>query len=124
MKAFRVDRLAGRFACLVLLTLPTFAHAREATPLYRDPAAPLEARVEDLLGRMTLEEKIAQITTVWSEKNQVLNERGQFDPARADRLYPAGIGHFARPQDLQGAGSPFKTPFRDEKQTIELVNAI
>jgi len=30
-------------------------------PLYRDPAQPVEARVEDLLSRMTLEEKIGQI---------------------------------------------------------------
>lgn len=31
-------------------------------PLYRDPAAPVEARVTDLLGRMTLEEKLSLIT--------------------------------------------------------------
>ncbi|MEW6281896.1 MAG: glycoside hydrolase family 3 N-terminal domain-containing protein, partial [Candidatus Eremiobacterota bacterium] len=31
-------------------------------PLYQDPQAPVEARVRDLLSRMTLEEKIGQMT--------------------------------------------------------------
>ncbi len=33
--------------------------AAETRPTYLDPAAPLEARVEDLLGRLTIEEKIS-----------------------------------------------------------------
>jgi beta-glucosidase len=93
-------------------------------PVYKNPAAPLEQRVEDLLSRMTLEEKIVQITAVWQSKNQLFDARGAFDPAKASRLHPAGIGHFTRPSDLQDAGSPLKTAFRDERQTVELVNAI
>ena len=30
-------------------------------PLYKDPAAPVEARVQDLLARMTLEEQAEQL---------------------------------------------------------------
>ena len=37
--------------------------------IYTDPSQPIEARVEDLLKRMTLEEKIGQITQV--EKNSI-----------------------------------------------------
>ncbi len=33
-----------------------------ATPLYKDPKQPVEARVKDLLRRMTLDEKIDQLT--------------------------------------------------------------
>jgi beta-glucosidase len=33
----------------------------KVTPIYLDPAQPADQRVEDLLGRMTLEEKIAQV---------------------------------------------------------------
>ncbi|HVX66578.1 MAG TPA: glycoside hydrolase family 3 C-terminal domain-containing protein [Bryobacteraceae bacterium] len=33
----------------------------DARPVYLDPAAPLERRVEDLLGRMTLKEKLGQL---------------------------------------------------------------
>jgi len=32
-----------------------------AEPVYKDPAALIEERVKDLVGRMTLEEKIAQM---------------------------------------------------------------
>ena len=35
----------------------------QQTPLYRDPSAPFEKRAEDLLSRMTLEEKVSQLTS-------------------------------------------------------------
>ena len=74
------------FASLLLLfsilsactgTVPTTEVAVEATQpapdlgpvLYTDPAKPVEARVEDLLKRMTLDEKIGQMTQV--EKNSI-----------------------------------------------------
>jgi beta-glucosidase len=34
---------------------------RHTTPIYQDPSAPIEARVDDLIGRMTLEEKAGQM---------------------------------------------------------------
>lgn len=118
----------GLFAAAALVLTATGAtNAAESSrgePLYRNPSAPVEQRVEDLLPRMTLEEKIAQITTVWTRKNDVLDARGNFDPAKARKLYPAGIGHFARPNDLRGLGNPVDHPFRDERQTVALVNAI
>src|SRR5689334_21565694 len=119
--------LATTALMLAALALPTAseAQARRDTPLYKNPSAPVEQRVEDLLSRMTQEEKIAQITTVWTRKNAVLTApNGNFDPAKAKQLYPAGIGQWARPQDLQEAGTPAQTPYRDEKQTVTLVNAI
>lgn len=39
------------------------------TPAYLDPTLPVEARVEDLLGRMTLAEKVGQMTLV--EKDSI-----------------------------------------------------
>jgi beta-glucosidase len=108
----------------LLLSGSAQAQQTRATPVYKDPAAPVDQRVEDLLQRMTVEEKIAQITAVWAEKNALLDRNDRFDPAAARRLYPAGIGHFARPQDRQGVGSPYKTPFRDARQTVALINDI
>ena len=119
--------LATTALMVAALILPTAgdAQTRKDTPVYKNPAAPIEQRVEDLLSRMTQEEKIAQITTVWTRKNAVLTSpTGDFDPAKAKQLYPAGIGQFARPQDLQDAGTPAQAKYRDEKQTITLVNAI
>ena len=121
----RVASIRLFFAALTLAVAATgAAQARKDTPLYRNPSASIDQRVDDLLARMTQEEKIAQITTVWTRKNEVLTAAGNFDAAKAKQLYPAGIGQFARPNDLQGAGTPAQTPYRDEKQTITLVNAI
>src|SRR5262245_9333380 len=35
-----------------------------STPIYKDPTAPVSERVNDLLARMTLDEKIGQMTQV------------------------------------------------------------
>jgi beta-glucosidase len=40
------------------------AAAQTAAPLYKNPKAPVEARVQDLLKRMTLEEKAGQVCTL------------------------------------------------------------
>ena len=122
----RAVHQACKVAVLVsaMTSLQVAAQPPTQREAYKDPAAPIEQRVEDLLARMTLPEKIAQITTVWTNKNALLDEKGNFDPAAARRLFPAGIGQFARPSDRQQVGSPFKTPYRDERETVELVNAI
>ena len=44
--------------CLAALALAACC-PKSATPVYLDPSKPLEARVSDALGRMTLEEKVA-----------------------------------------------------------------
>ncbi|WP_116807166.1 glycoside hydrolase family 3 N-terminal domain-containing protein [Steroidobacter cummioxidans] len=114
----------GVLIASMLLAAGASAQSRNDRPLYKDPAAPVEQRVQDLLSRMTLEEKIAQITAVWTKKNELLDAKGNFVPNAAQRLYPAGIGHFTRPSDRQEAGSPLQTPFRNERETVELINAI
>ncbi|POY37205.1 glycosyl hydrolase [Solitalea longa] len=45
--------------------------AQQNVELYKDPNQPVEARVKDLLHRMTLEEKIAQMRHVHSEQYDV-----------------------------------------------------
>lgn len=60
---------------------------------YRDPATPLADRVEDLLARMTLEEKVAQLAGTWSTQ---LVDGGRFSPERAARVMPHGSGHITR----------------------------
>jgi len=69
----RVTTTRGSAAALLLLLVvscsPRLADPQptadsQATPGYRDPAAPIEARVEDLLARMTLDEKVAQMEAI------------------------------------------------------------
>ena len=40
----------------------SFAQAKKSNPLYKDPNAPVERRIQDLLSRMTVEEKVGQIS--------------------------------------------------------------
>ncbi|MDX3910749.1 MAG: glycoside hydrolase family 3 N-terminal domain-containing protein [Sphingobium sp.] len=98
--------------------------AASAKPLYKDAAQPVEARVDDLLSRMTLEEKIAQITTAWDTKVTVFDDKLQLDPAKLKANFPIGLGHFARPSDAKGAVSPRVVPGRNPRQTVALVNAL
>src|SRR5205085_7731883 len=60
-------------------------------------------RVEDLLSRMTLEEKVAQMLCLWKDKRQITDARGRFDPARAPEWFRLGIGRIERPSDGHGA---------------------
>ncbi len=49
-------------AAALLLVSPVSLHSRPvALYIYKDPSAPLEKRIADLLSRMTLEEKISQL---------------------------------------------------------------
>ena len=120
----RIAVLAATLLVASGVQMGTEAAESKGKPLYQDATAPVEQRVEDLLARMTLDEKIAQITTVWTKKSELFDAGGNFDPAKARQLRPAGIGHFARPSDLTGGGNPNTEVFRDPKQTVALVNAI
>jgi beta-glucosidase len=60
---------------------------------YRDPALSVEARVADLLGRMTRLEKIAQLGSFWAF--EVVGRDG-LDPERLASLARDGIGQITR----------------------------
>jgi beta-glucosidase len=62
-------------------------------PLYRDETAPTERRVEDLLSRMTVEEKAAQLGSVNADR---VLEDGELDRAAAEELLADGMGHLTR----------------------------
>lgn len=70
---------------------------------YRNPALPIDQRIEDLLSRMTLEEKVAQMIGIWQDKKLVNNEKGGFDAKRAAKAFPNGLGQISRPGDRVGA---------------------
>jgi beta-glucosidase len=50
---------------LFVFFVPMILLAQKATPIYKDKKAPIEKRIDDLLKRMTLEEKILQ-TNQWT----------------------------------------------------------
>ena len=60
-----------KFAVLALLLAATAA----AGPLYKNSKAPIDARVEDLLSRMTLEEKVMQMQNIPTGKLHEIADR-------------------------------------------------
>nr|WP_238475403.1 glycoside hydrolase family 3 N-terminal domain-containing protein [Sphingomonas cavernae] len=106
-----------------------FAFA-QGRPLYKDAKAPVAARVEDLLDRMTLDEKVAQIITLWATKRDIMDELA-FNPAKARAAYPHGFGQVGRPSDRRGATPAGIGPaggtgarWRSPKDTVDFVNAV
>jgi beta-glucosidase len=89
-----------RYAVLAL-PLALFAEGPADRPPYKDPSRPVEERVADLLGRMTLEEKVAQTLAIWKQKERITDEEGRFVAANAAALLGHGIGQIARPSELR-----------------------
>jgi len=88
-------------------------------PAYRDPKLSVAHRVKDLLSRMTLKEKVAQMLCIWQQKSSTMvDEKGQFDPQKARTHFKdrAGLGQVGRPSDAGGG--------RNAREMVELTNAI
>ncbi|PDH67220.1 MAG: beta-glucosidase [Sphingomonadaceae bacterium MED-G03] len=112
----------------LLAAVPAVA-AKKGGPLYKDASAPIDLRVRDLLGRMTLEEKVGQIIALWATKAEIMDDL-TFSPAKASAAYPQGFGQITRPSDRRGApngstqaggvGARWRTP-RDTVAFIEAV---
>jgi beta-glucosidase len=92
---------------VIFLAPPVPLAAQE--PAYRNSHLPVEQRVADLLSRMTLEEKIAQMEGAWENRQffpdpQMLfvDDHGAFLPERASVLLKYGLGEMSRPSENRG----------------------
>jgi len=80
-------------------------NSQNSSPDYKNPRLPVERRVADLLSRMTLEEKTAQLTCLWGGRPQVEppknfdTDRGDFSPEKAAEVMKHGIGQIARQRE-------------------------
>lgn len=86
---------------------------------YQNSSLPPAARVKDLLSRMTLEEKAAQMHCVWREKPTVLLDAdGNLDLPKARTSFKKkhGLGQVGRPSD-SGTG-------KGARAMAELTNSI
>ncbi|MEZ5426950.1 MAG: glycoside hydrolase family 3 N-terminal domain-containing protein [Pyrinomonadaceae bacterium] len=111
------------FLCALMTAAvwPLKIGAQNQQPPYKDPNLSIDERVKDLIGRMTLEEKVAQMTSLWlakpNDNSRVPQENmpfgGEFSPALAKERMAHGIGHFARQRET-----------RDAKRSAEYANAV
>ena len=95
------------------------ATTRKVAPAYKNASLPSARRVKDLLSRMTLEEKAAQMMCVWQTKAEtMLDSEGNFDLRKAKKSFRdgRGLGQVGRPSDAGGGKSA--------RGMAELTNAI
>ncbi len=84
---------------------------------YKNPELPPDERAKDLLKRMTLEEKVAQMLCIWEDKKTAFfDEEGNFSLDKLRENLKNGIGQIARLSDTNGGLNPY--------QMVEYANAI
>lgn len=99
--------LIAFFACFSAYSSRSAAQARLP---YKDPKLSIDDRLKDLIARMTLEEKVAQMECLWMEKpndntgipQSQLPFGGKFSAELAKQKMPNGMGQFARQRELFG----------------------
>ena len=113
----RLSRLVAALAALAALL--SVASAQEKFS-YRDSSLPVEQRLADLLSRMTLEEKVAQLGGTWQNRAQEQDEKllfvgknREFLPDRAAVLLREGLGEMSRPSEQ-----------REPREMAEFTNTI
>ncbi len=92
---------------------------RKTVPAYKNASLDSARRTKDLLSRMTLEEKAAQMMCIWQKKPETLvDAEGNFDLRKAKAAFRngRGLGQVGRPSDA-GKG-------KNARQMAELTNAV
>ena len=101
----RASHLVAAFAVAAIAGVAAPAAAAERLP-YENPRAPTKQRVADLLSRMTLEEKVGQMTQteryqVFDDETPITTYGSRLDPVRrrldADAERAGGVGRHGRP---------------------------
>jgi beta-glucosidase len=103
-------KLAALLLCAVILAAIIFPAAlAQELPAYKNRNLPVEQRVADLLPRMTLEEKIAQLGGSWQNpdqtkdpKDRFVGAKREFQPDQAALLLKNGLGGMSRPSENRG----------------------
>jgi beta-glucosidase len=121
--------------CLVASLLVVFlgaAQCQQSTPPYKNSKLAVDERVKDLLGRMTLAEKVAQLQSTWQNYGQHLpadayfvDANGKLDVAKAKAALKNGLGEFSRPSEAvagaehsQHAGPAAMAEFTNQLQKL------
>ena len=123
MQITRREAARGLGIAAAAAAAPALARDTRDVPAYRDATQPIAARVDDLVARMTLDEKVAQLVGIADDKAKVQRADGSFDPAAATAAFPHGFGHLCSPS-LSGRGTAGVTPTRTARATADYMNAV
>ncbi|MFH1198178.1 MAG: glycoside hydrolase family 3 N-terminal domain-containing protein [bacterium] len=78
----------------------------EVLPNYKNPELCVDERVKDLLSRMTIEEKVAQMIGIWGVKNTILlDENGNITLDNLKTQFKNGVGQIGRLSDTRSGVS-------------------
>jgi len=83
--------MTTRIAFILFTSLCLSLHATAQQPPYKNPALPIERRVTDLVTRMTLPEKVAQLQSGHMGRPK-LTDAVLNNPAKMDSLFKNGVG--------------------------------
>lgn len=103
-----LSRVAILLSLIAISGIGLFSSSAQERMAYKDPKLSIDERVKDLLSRMTVEEKVAQMICLWMEKpsEKPANPKpfepptGKFSPDLAKRSMKNGIGQLARQREL------------------------
>jgi beta-glucosidase len=95
------------FIIVFLFVFSILEVSGKTMPEYKNPKLSIENRVRDLLKRMTLEEKIAQMTSVNNEVKDsiIFDTNGNVNIDKVKKILPHGIGEITRPSESKGGRS-------------------
>jgi beta-glucosidase len=118
-------RLFGSIAALLTTTAIVPGAALAASTLrYRDASLPVETRVADLIGRMTLDEKIMQLQCVREDRVKIQDKDGNFVAALAQKVFPDGLGMVAHPSERKGFPDTDDFTTRTSEDAATYINAV
>ncbi|MBN2312371.1 MAG: glycoside hydrolase family 3 C-terminal domain-containing protein, partial [Sedimentisphaerales bacterium] len=122
-KAIAVSYLVGVF--MLCLSFPCPARSDSRKPVYLDASKPVEERVEDLLARMTLEEKVGQLNMPCVYVHQLGKDiktkmAACIEFARGTRIKGIGPGggFFTLPNTILQEGTEQQATFLNRLQKI------
>jgi beta-glucosidase len=98
--------------CLFSIFGPLAWSQEDTKANYKDPNAAIPDRVRDLLGRMTVDEKVAQLESGWnlpgfgSFKLPTIFEQDHLNDAMVKKMAGNGLGTYAFLDEFLGMGGP------------------